>query len=271
MESLDGKIAVVVGAATGIGAGIAQVLAQRGARVELGDVDLAGAQALARDITLAGGQSQASRIDVTQADGLAAFAQGVRERAGRVDYLFANAGAIVLKPFVETTAADWSWLFGINLFGCVNTVSAFLPGMIAQGGPSRVIVTASINVLRTPAMAGQTIYMATKAAQAAFCRGLENDLRDTEVAVSTIYPGSVATQIKEKSAQSRPEAIRIAVPAGAHGAATLTPLQAGERIVDQVALGFRHIFTHPGERGPIAEAQAQVIEQLDAAARLEAL
>jgi NAD(P)-dependent dehydrogenase (short-subunit alcohol dehydrogenase family) len=264
MEDIAGKCAVVVGAATGIGAGIARTLAARGAAVELADIDMDGAEALAEALRADGASAHAARVDVTDAPALGALEAAVRARTGRIDLLFANAGAICLKPFLDTTAHDWRWLFDVNLFGCVNTIHAFLPGMLAQEGTSRILVTSSINTLRTPPMAGQTVYMATKAAQVGLCKGLENDLAGTNVAVSLIYPGSVATRIKEKSAQLRSDAIGMTVPDGVHRGSPLTPEQAGAMIVDQLAQGRRHIMTHPGERDRIVAAQAAILESLDA-------
>lgn len=264
MKDLAGKRAVIVGAATGIGAGITRAFAARGAAVELADIDLDGAGALAAELAGAGGTAHVTRVDVAKADELVAFEAAIRSRPGAVDYLFANAGVICLKPFLDTTSADWQWLFDVNLFGCVNTIRAFLPGMLAQPGGSRIVVTSSINTLRTPPMGGQTVYMATKAAQVGLCRGLEYDLTGTNVGVSVLYPGSVATKIKEKSVENRPDAIGMTVPDGVHRGARLTPDEAGIMIVDQTTRGRRHILTHPGERDRIVAAQSAILESIDA-------
>jgi NAD(P)-dependent dehydrogenase (short-subunit alcohol dehydrogenase family) len=267
MREIRGKTAVVVGAATGIGAGIVRAFAERGASVELGDIDVEGANALARELAQSGAEARATQVDVTDLAGLIAFEADIRTHAGRVDYLFANAGAICLKPFLESTQEDWEWLFGINLFGCVNTIRAFLPGLLRQESPSRIIVTSSINTLRTPPMGGQTIYMATKAAQVGLCKGLERELQGTNVSLSILYPGSVATRIKEKSAANRTGSVEMVVPDSVHRSTPLTPEAVGVLIVDQVAHGYAHIITHPGERDRIVAAQAAILESLDVSAR----
>jgi len=258
----ENKRAVVVGGATGIGSGICRVLAARGYRIELCDIDENGAKALAAE--LAGARIAVHRVDVSDETTIAAAEHAIRADGPPIDLLFANAGAITLKKFVETTDDDWNWLFSINLFGCVKTVRSFLPGLLAQDAPSRICVTSSVAALRTPPMRGQTMYMASKSAQLGFCNGLRAELEGTDVGLSVIVPGPVQSQLRNKSETTRPGSVKIDISAGlATGPALMSPEQAAERIMDGVDLGRQYIATHPGDKRLVRAMQDLVLEAFD--------
>jgi NAD(P)-dependent dehydrogenase (short-subunit alcohol dehydrogenase family) len=257
---LKGSIAVVVGGATGIGAGVCRALSAKGAAVQVCDRDYAGAQALADELERLGGTAAAYAIDVVDEESIAAAEAAIRSRHGRVDLLFANAGVISLKPFEQTTADDWRWILDINVIGCVSCVRAFLPAMRAQHSASRVVVTSSVAALRTPEMTGQTMYMASKAAQLGFCNALRTELAGTNVGLSVIFPGPVASQLRQKSEASRPGAIQLEVPkAVLGGGGSMPPEEAGERIVAAVVKEQAYITTHPGDGPLVRQAQDAVM------------
>lgn len=254
--TLTGKRAVVIGGATGIGSGICRALVARGATVDLCDIDEAGASALAEEM----GSNAVSphRCDVTDPASLAALEASLRAK-GDIDLLFVNAGGIVLKPFTETTDADYRWLFDVNFFGTVNVVRAFLSGLLAQTSRSRMIVTSSVAALRTPPMPGQTIYMASKSAQLGFCNGLRIELEGTSVGLTVLMPGPVRSQLRAKSEDRRPGSIELVVPPGVGASGYLEPEAAGERIVSEVEKGKPYITTHPAERDLVREAQDLIL------------
>lgn len=256
-----GKLAVVIGGATGIGAGICHALARRGYRIALCDIDSEGALALSRQ--LPPGRIFVHEVDVTKPSSLDAANRAIRAGGASIDLVFANAGSISLKPFLETDEADWKWLFSINLLGTVNTVKAFLPGLLAQSAQSRICVTSSVAALRTPAMVGQTMYMATKSAQLGFANGLRTELEGTKVALSVIFPGPVKTALRQKSEARRPGAVKVEVPTAAAGPGMISPEEAGERIVSGVEESRDFIGTHPGERALVREMQDRVIAAFD--------
>jgi len=194
---------------------------------------------------------------VTSPASLAAAAATIAS-AGPANLVFVNAGAIVLKPFAETSDADWRWLFDVNLFGTVNAVRAFLPGLLAQQAPARLVVTSSIQALRPPSIAGQTIYTATKAAQFGFCQALRAELAGSNVALSILFPSAVSTAIRSKSEARHPGAIGGGAPGKAGGVTYLSPEEAGERILTEVEAGAPFITTHPGE-GPKVRAEMEQI------------
>jgi NAD(P)-dependent dehydrogenase (short-subunit alcohol dehydrogenase family) len=254
------KRAVIVGGATGIGSGICRAAAARGYRIELCDIDEAGAGALAAALS----NIRVHRVDVTDAASIEAAERAIRADPQPIDLLFANAGAIALKPFVATTDDDWNWLFSINFFGCVKTVRTFLPGLLAQHSRSRICVTSSVAALRTPPMEGQTMYMATKSAQLGFCNGLRVELEGTPVDLSVIMPGPVKSLLRSKSESTRPGAVTIDISAVvASGPVMISPEQAGERILSGAEEGRPFIATHPEEKSLVMAMQKQVLHAFD--------
>ena len=141
----EGQSAVVIGGATGIGSGICRAVAARGARVHLCDIDLEGAEKLAADV--GEGRIAVHPADVTRVETLIAAEAAIRAD-GPISLVFVNAGAIALKPILESTPADWQWLFEINLFGTVKAIQAFLPGLLTQEVRSRLVVNSSVAALR---------------------------------------------------------------------------------------------------------------------------
>lgn len=252
---LTGKRAVVVGGATGIGSGICQSLLARGVEVHLCDRDEDGAIQLAASFER--GSIKTHRCDVTQPDSLAAAEAAIRVE-GNIDLVFANAGVIALKTLVETTPEDWRWLFGVNVFGTVNTLRAFVPGMLSQASRSRIAVTSSIVSITLPPMAGQTVYAASKAAQLGVCEALRAELVGTSVDLSVIFPAAVRSAIRAKSESERPGSMQVAVPPSVAGSGYIEAGAAGERIVRGIEQDRDFIVTHPEEAAQV-EARHQRI------------
>lgn len=256
-----GQRAVVIGGATGIGAGICRALAQRGAHVHLCDIDEEGAATLAGE--LGAGAVSVHRCDVTDPENLAETETAIRRQGEPISLLFVNAGAIALRPLVETTPADWQWLFNINVFGTANAIRAFLPGMLAQPERSRIAVTSSVASLRTPPMPGQTMYMASKAAQLGLCNGLRTELDGTGVDLSVIFPGAVRSSLRAKSEAERPGTIQVTVPSNVSSTGYIEPEEAGERILTAIDKGRPFITTHPGERDLVRAMQDRILTAFD--------
>ena len=249
--------AAVIGGATGIGSGVCKALVARGYHVHLCDIDLPGARALAAE--LGGDRVTCYETDVTSQVSLTETERAIRTTAADLAYVFINAGAISLKRFLDTTDEDWQWLLGINFFGTVRAARTFLPGMLAQDVPSRLLVTSSVAALRTPPMEGQTMYMASKSAQLGLCNGLRTELEGTSVGLSVIFPGAVRSSLRAKSESRRPGAIRLEVPARVAGPGFIEPAEAGERIVAGAEAGRPFITTHPDEGPLVREAQDRVM------------
>ncbi|HWW52876.1 MAG TPA: SDR family NAD(P)-dependent oxidoreductase, partial [Acidimicrobiales bacterium] len=128
-----GRIAVVTGAASGIGRALAEQLAGFGCAAVVVDLDGAEAETVAAGIRAAGGEAVAERVDVSKADEVVALANRVVERFGRVDVLCNNAGVSTFNLLRDQTLDDWRWVFDVNLWGVVHGLHSFLPVMRRQG------------------------------------------------------------------------------------------------------------------------------------------
>jgi len=188
-SDLTGKTAVVTGAGSGIGRSIAKLLGERGAVVHVVDRDSPSAEAVAGQVCAAGGDAA---VDVADAEAMTRLADRIFQ-GGPVDLLFNNAGIGHAGSVVDTTLSDWRRLIDVNLMGVVHGLHAFLPGLLAQEGPTHIVNTASMaGLVPNPGMAS---YSATKAAVVALSEALEGELAATNVGVSVLCPGVINTAI----------------------------------------------------------------------------
>lgn len=194
MNPFQGRVALVTGGASGIGAALGSALAGAGAHVVLADVDAAGARRAAE--ALAGsGSAVAVALDVTDRDAFAAVAADVTERFGGIDYLFNNAGVAVIGNTLEMTSADWDRLLDVNVRGVVHGIEAVYPRMVTQqvrgGWRGHIVNTASIAGL-VPAP-GFTGYAMTKHAVVGLSVSLREEARRHRVRVSAVCPSVIGT------------------------------------------------------------------------------
>lgn len=204
MEQLEGRVAVITGGASGIGLGIARAFAGAGARLALFDVEERALAEAEAELSKRGAEVIAVRADVSDAASLDAAARQVEDRFGRVHVLCNNAGVLVQGPLAESSAADWRWLVGVNLFGVANGLARFLPGMRAHGEGGHVVNTSSVAGLL--ALPGLGIYSATKFAVLALSETLRAELAPDGIGVSVLCPGGVRTRIHE-AGRNRPDAL----------------------------------------------------------------
>ncbi len=185
----NNKVAVVTGAGAGIGRAIATLLSANGARVYCVDINLQAAEAVANELTGA----SAYALDVSDAAAVQNFADEVFIREGRVDLLFNNAGVGHSGLFVDTELADWNWVLKVNVMGVVHGIHAFLPRMLKQAGPCRIVNTASgAGLIPMPRAAP---YCASKHAVVGLSQSLAAELHGTSVGVTILCPGTINTDI----------------------------------------------------------------------------
>jgi NAD(P)-dependent dehydrogenase (short-subunit alcohol dehydrogenase family) len=190
MKRLEGKIAVVTGAAQGIGAGIARVQASNGATVCLADIQDTVEQT-AVSIRKAGGEASAYHIDVTKAESVEATFSKIAKDHGRVDILVNNAGIYPRRKLVDMDEEFLHRLFEINVFGMFRCAKAVLPGMMERRY-GKIVSMSSVTgpMVGTPA-GGQTAYGSSKAAVIGFTKALALETAQYMINVNCILPGYV--------------------------------------------------------------------------------
>jgi NAD(P)-dependent dehydrogenase (short-subunit alcohol dehydrogenase family) len=256
-------VAVVTGAASGIGRALATVFAEAGSSVVLADIDGADAEAAAVAIRASGGNAAACAVDVSDprsVDDLAAF---TLSQFGRVDVLCNNAGVSTFNLIQDQTLDDWRWVFSVNLWGVVHGIHSFLPILRSQNTPAHIVNTASIaGLLSGIAFIGP--YSATKVAVVSISETLSQEfaLAGLPIGVSVLCPSSVNTRVME-SERSRPaaigpeertetaESVRVMIRDSFTGPTGMTPTQVAERVLEAIRAGEFWIVTHPGERAAV--------------------
>jgi NAD(P)-dependent dehydrogenase (short-subunit alcohol dehydrogenase family) len=197
VERMDGKLALVTGAGSGIGRETALLCARRGANLALCDVDEAGLAATQGDARSLGRDVLAERVDVGDPAQMQAFADAVHERAGAVDLLVNNAGVGLGAGFLETRLEDWDWIVPINLMGVVHGCHMFVPAMVEGGNGGHVVNLSSVaGYFANPSLAA---YTATKFAVLGLSEALRIELRPRGIGVTAVCPGLINTPITRNS------------------------------------------------------------------------
>jgi NAD(P)-dependent dehydrogenase (short-subunit alcohol dehydrogenase family) len=259
MKDLQGKVAVITGAAEGIGRAIAEEAAARGMRILLADIDAAKLDATTSALRARGADADGLRTDVSKANQVDDLADLAFARFGRVHLLVANAGVACAKPAWETTPADWEWVMGVNLYGLTHALRAFVPRMMAGGEEGHVVATASMaGLLSLPSLAA---YNASKHAVVTVMEGLHHDLalRGTKIGACVLCPGwvrtGIATSERNRTAgeATRGEALDpvAANVAGAVQQAVATgiePAEVARAVFDAIATGRFYVLTHPDSK-----------------------
>lgn len=186
------KVVLITGAARGIGRETALRFAAEGAKVALGDRDLAALETLAREIAETGGDAVAQELDVTHRASADAMVRHVLERFGRIDVLINNAGITMDATLAKMTEEQFDAVLDVNLKGVFNVTQAVLPAMLAQG--AGVILNAS-SVAGLYGNIGQTNYAATKAGLIGMTKTWAKELGRKGLRVNALAPGFIATSM----------------------------------------------------------------------------
>ena len=207
MQALTDQVAVVTGAARGIGRGIASVLSAEGARVVVVDVDGDLATRTAEEV---GGLAIAA--DVTDRAAVEAMATRVTEELGRIDIVAANAGIYPFADLTELTEELWSRVMDLNVGGAVRTVQACLPTM-RERGYGRIVLTSSITGPVT-GQVGFAHYGASKAALLGFMRSAAVELARSGITINAVMPGNVRTEGFADTSDEHQERMLSSIPMG---------------------------------------------------------
>ncbi|MEV8135427.1 SDR family NAD(P)-dependent oxidoreductase [Microbacterium aurantiacum] len=209
MSDLTGKIAIVTGAASGIGRGIAIRLAADGATVIVSDINEDAAVATAAEL---GNDSIGIRTDVTSRESVDAAVAAVLEKFGTIDILVNNAGWDKVGPFVDSDVADWDRVIAINLYGTLHVAQAVLPTLIANKSGS--IINIGSDAARVGST-GEAVYSAAKGGVVAFSKTLARETARYQIRVNAVCPGPADTPLFAGISAENPrlrEALEKAIP-----------------------------------------------------------
>lgn len=244
----SGEAAFVTGAASGIGLGTARALVAAGAKVALADIDGVRLDEVAAELRAQGGTVATVPLDVTDADAWAAAADKAENELGPISILCQFAGVSGAAPIDKLTLQVWRWVYSINIEAQFIGVSTFLPRFKARGGRAHILNTASMAGI-VP-MINVSAYSSSKFASVGFTMVLRDELHGTEIDVSLLCPGAVATRLG-KTAEELQAKLEGRDPnqhvIEGNTAATATgadPDRVGEQVVEAIQNKDFLIITH---------------------------
>jgi NAD(P)-dependent dehydrogenase (short-subunit alcohol dehydrogenase family) len=261
IAELSGKVAVVTGGASGIGAGIARQLVAEGMKVVIADIEQGPLDEAAAAMGATG-----VRTDVSDADSVQALADAAVAQHGAVHLVVNNAGVGPFADIVDLKLSDWRWVLEVNLFGVIHGVQAFLPLLLANAEGGHVVNTASLAGLAT--LPGGAAYSVSKHGIVSLTEILaaEMAMAGGKVGASVLVPGTVRSNIASSS-RNRPEGAAegglkdVDLESSETGAAMrwLDPDDVGRMVVQGIKAGDLYIVTHP-ETWPMVKQRHDGIE-----------
>ncbi len=193
MKELRDRVAVVTGAASGIGLALCRRFATEGMRVVLADIEGDALEAARRELVDGGAEAISVRTDVSQADQVSALAQATIDAFGKVHVLCNNAGVFAAGASWQVPLTDFEWVFGVNIFGVLHGIRSFVPIMLEQNEPAHIVNTASMaGVTRAPLVSA---YYMSKHAVVSLSETLFLELQDGPIGVSMLCPEVINTRI----------------------------------------------------------------------------
>ena len=267
------NVAVITGAASGIGRGLAERFAAEGMKVVLADVEEDALAKLAADLKAKGATVLAVKTDVSNAAEVENLAAQTLETFGAVHILCNNAGVVCSRPVWEHTLADWEWVLGVNLWGVIHGIRAFVPRMLAQGDACHIVNTASI--LGLIGGGGTGIYKVSKHGVVVLSEALADELaqKGANIQVHVLCPGWVRTGILD-SDRNRPDALqnpkvetpsRLQTIGGSENVraemeAGMSPAEVAEHVYNAIQTGTFYIHTHPEHKAWVRERMERILK-----------
>ncbi|MBL7489417.1 SDR family NAD(P)-dependent oxidoreductase [Frankia sp. AgB1.9] len=269
MDTLEGKVAVVTGGASGIGAALGRAFVAAGCAVVLADVDRGALNAAA---AAAGGQVLPVVTDVSDPDAVDRLADQAFRHFGAVHVVCNNAGVSTFNPVSNQALEDWHWVLGVNLWGVVHGVRTFLPRLLDLGQPAHIVNTSSIAGLMS-GLAGLGPYAVSKVGVLALSETLRQELAmaGAPIGVSVLCPGSTATGILD-SERNRPdqlgredrtvegEGLREIVRAVSTGPAARTADQVAAAVLEAIHQDRFWVITSGEMREPMSTRFTEILE-----------
>lgn len=273
MSEYQGKTVAITGAASGLGAAMADVFAAAGARLALFDIDGARVEEKAAQLREKGVDVLAAAVDVADRASLLSAADAAANRFGSCDVLCANVGVQQFGAIDTLTAQDWSWVLSVNVMGVIDTVACFLPLLRHASGERHIVLTASSSYF-TPGVR-MAAYVASKYAVVGYGEVLREELAGEGINVALLFPAGMITRHIESSAAARPAAIgeyrvdRADIEAMMAKAdiTVESHLASAEHAVRNLLAELRlrqpYIITHGDYRAQVEKQQRSVLDAFD--------
>jgi NAD(P)-dependent dehydrogenase (short-subunit alcohol dehydrogenase family) len=196
MKRLENRVAVVTGASSGIGRATSVLLAQRGCRLAISDVDASGLEQTRELIAGMGAKVSTHVVDVSKREQMERFAAEVQAAHGGLNILVNNAGVSVGSTFADQSLEDFEWLMSVNFWGVIYGCKLFLPALLAAEEGHIVNISSVFGLVGVPM---QSSYCASKFAVRGFSESLAAELSGSRVGVTCVHPGGVATNIAART------------------------------------------------------------------------
>lgn len=207
--TLKNKLAVVTGAASGIGRATATALAAAGAKVIVADIAAEPGEKAAAELRAAGHQAEYLGVDMTSTDSVNAFAEALKNKHGAADILVNAAGWGRTAPFLEGTPDFWDKVIALNFVGPMTLAKALLPAMIERGAGK--IVNVASDAGRVGSL-GETVYSGAKGGVIAFTKGLAREMARHNITANCVCPGPTDTPLLQAVPEKHREAFLRAIP-----------------------------------------------------------